>query len=264
MANASVAGRDIVDLLMPRGALDDMIDTRGIAGIAYNWMSLEEVAVDPQTMIRNRIVTASRAHPAHASFDLIRTKVLQRLRQNRWKSVAITSPRPGCGKSILALNLAFSFAHQTDCRTVVMDLDLKHPSSEKLLGIQNPLGVEAFLRGDCAVNDVIRRFGNNLGIGSNRWPTKYSAELLQSNAAARALQNLANVLNPDVILYDLTSMSVSDDVTAFLPNVDCTILVAEAERSTRDEVDACERHLAERTNFLGVVLNKCRHGALHS
>lgn len=264
MANVSIAGRDIVDLLMPRGGLDDMIDARGITGTAYNWMSLDEITVDPQVMKRNRIVTAGRTDPAHMCFDMIRTKILQSLRQNGWRSVAITSPHAGSGKSLVALNLAFSFAHQTDCRTVFMDLDLKHPSSERLLDSQVSSRVEGFLRGDFTVNDVIRRYGYNLGIGSNRWPTKYSAELLQSKAAASALQELVDALNPDVILYDLTSMSPSDDVTAFLPNVDCTILVAEAERSTLEEVDACEKHLAERSNFLGVVLNKYRYGPRQS
>jgi hypothetical protein len=36
-------------------------------------------------------------------------------------------------------------------------------------------------------------------------------------------------------------------------------LVAEAEKCTVQQIDTCEREIAQHTNFLGVVLNKCRY-----
>jgi Mrp family chromosome partitioning ATPase len=64
---------------------------------------------------------------------------------------------------------------------------------------------------------------------------------------------------PDVLLYDLPPMLQSDDVMAFLPHLDCVLLVAGAEKSRLDEVDKCEKDIAEQTNVLGVVLNLCRY-----
>ena len=66
-------------------------------------------------------------------------------------------------------------------------------------------------------------------------------------------------LNPDTVIYDLPPMLTCDDVMAFLPNVDCVLLIAGAEISTVDEIDRCEHDLAQQTNVLGVVLNKCRY-----
>ena len=66
-------------------------------------------------------------------------------------------------------------------------------------------------------------------------------------------------LNPDTVIYDLPPMLTCDDVMAFLPNVDCVLLIAGAEISTVDEIDRCENDLAQQTNVLGVVLNKCRY-----
>ena len=37
------------------------------------------------------------------------------------------------------------------------------------------------------------------------------------------------------------------------------LLVAGAEKSRLDEVDKCEKDLAEQSNVLGVVLNSCRY-----
>ena len=73
--------------------------------------------------------------------------------------------------------------------------------------------------------------------------------------AAKALRQAGH----DVIVYDLPPMLQSDDAMAFLPQLDCVLLVAGAEKSRLDEVDKCEQELSEQTNVLGVVLNKCRY-----
>ena len=65
--------------------------------------------------------------------------------------------------------------------------------------------------------------------------------------------------DPDVILVDMPPMLATDDVVAFLPNVDAVLLVAAAGASQIAEVDDCERELSERTNVMGVILNKCRY-----
>lgn len=226
------------------------------------WDSLPPLTVNPKLAEYNRIVTVNRSDPAHSAFDMLRTRLLQCLRQNGWTSVAITSPRPSCGKSLVALNLAFSLANQKDCRTVLMDLDLKQPGIGPLLGLKNRSSMEDFLNGNCELQDVLQRYEDNLAIGTNSRPVKYSAELLQSLNAAKALRDMRKRMSPDVILFDMPSMLSNDDVTAFLPNVDCTILVAAAEQSTLDEVDVCERELSERSNVAGVVLNRCRYGLL--
>lgn len=226
------------------------------------WDSLPALTVNPKLAECNRIVTVNRSDRAHSAFDMLRTRLLQCLRQNGWTSVAITSPRPSCGKSLIALNLAFSLANQKDCRTVLMDLDLKQPGIGQLLGLKNPSSMEDFLNGSCELHDVLQRYGDNLAIGTNSRPVKYSAELLQSLNTAKALRDMRKRMSPDVILFDLPSMLSNDDVTAFLPNVDCAILVAAAEQSTLDEVDVCERELSERSNVAGIVLNRCRYERL--
>jgi Mrp family chromosome partitioning ATPase len=239
--------------------MEQAVEARARLARENVWANLPELRLSPQTVEDNRIVTISRSDPAHAAFDMIRTRILQSMRQNGWTTVAITSPTPNCGKSLVAANLAFSLANQKDCRTVLVDLDLKQPGIDKLIGMRDAPSMETFLKGDSDLTDVFRRYDKNLAIGANKWPVKYSSELLQSLETTRVLKAMQQTLNPDVVLFDMTSMLFSDEVTAFLPNVDCAILVAAAEHSTFDEVDACERDLSERTNLLGVVLNKCRY-----
>lgn len=225
------------------------------------WNELPRLKLDPIAIARNRIVTATRSHTAHVAFDMMRTRLLQSLRQNNWTSVAITSPTPGCGKTFTALNLAFSLANQQDCRTLLLDLDMKRPQVGKTLGVKNAGSMESFLRGEAEVRNLFMRHGDNLAIAANSTPAQFSAELLQSATSASALEDMRHKMNPDIILYDLPPMLSTDDALAFLPNVDCVILVAAAEHTTLSEVDVCEQSLAEKSNVLGVVLNKCQFSA---
>lgn len=223
------------------------------------WASLPTRSFDARRLAKNRIVTASRSNPSFVAFDMLRTALLHTLRQNKWSSVAITSPTLGCGKTVLSLNLAFSFAAQKECRTALVDLDLRRPRLAELLGMTAAPSMEGFLRGNLRFDEVLFRHGDNIAIAANNRPVHFAAELLQSTTAAKVLKQMRQALAPDVTIFDLPPLLANDDVLSFLPNVDCVVLVVAAEKTTVRETDYCERLLAERTNVAGVVLNKCRY-----
>lgn len=223
------------------------------------WTSLPLAKIEPRHLAASRIVTLSRTDPAHGAFDLLRTRVLHEMRQRGWTSVAVTSATPGAGKSVVALNLAFSLANCEDCRTLLLDLDLRSPRIARDLGVKSTAAMENFLTGRLDVEEMFQRYAPNLAIASNGQPVRLAAELLQSPRTAKVFAELKRKLMPDIVICDLPPMLASDDLVAFLPNVDCAILVVEAEKNTPEEVDRCEQELALRTNVLGVVLNKCRH-----
>jgi protein-tyrosine kinase len=224
-----------------------------------SWSRLRVLNLDPKLLARNRVVTVNRVDPAHVPFDMLRTRLLQKMREQGWTTVAVTSPTPGCGKSVVALNLVFSLAKQRECRTVLMDLDLRRPQLANLLGLTNAPSIETFLRGQGDVEELFVRCSENVAVAANSRPVRLSAELLQSPSAMSCLKELNRKLDPHVVVFDLPPMLSSDDVTAFVPNVDCALLVVAAESTTPREVDLCERELAEKTNVVGVVLNKCRY-----
>ena len=233
---------------------------RPVAGaVGPAWAELSAFEPDPQLMARNRIVTFLDEDPAHSSFDMMRTKILHAMRQNGWTTLGLTSPTSGCGKTTTALNLAFSIAHQPDVRTVLVDLDLRRPAIAKSIGLTTPQSVASVLHGTRTVAENFVRYRDNLVIGTNAMPIKNSAEVLLAAATAQGVAGLKAAFLPDVMIFDLPPMLQSDDVMAFLPHLDCVLLVAGAERTRLDEVDKCEQELAERTNVLGVVLSMCRY-----
>ena len=224
-----------------------------------NWTSLPVWTPDQRTLDQNRVITLDPSNPACGSFDMLRTKILHAMRQNGWRTIGITSPTATCGKSTVSANLAFSFSHQVDCRSVLVDLDLRRPSVGRTLGMKEMRSIERFLNGETGLNESFVRFGSNLAIAANDRPVTHASELLQGTAAKSALGAMQSRLAPDVVIYDLPPMLAFDDVLAFAPEVDCVLIVTAAEMTTGAEADICEYELSQRTKVLGVVLNKCRY-----
>ena len=227
-------------------------------GVAEAWAALLSFAPDPRRLVEAHVVTQVGCAEA-SPFDALRTRVLQQMRAQGWRRLAITSPGPACGKSTLALNLAFSLARQPDLRVILAEVDLRRPSLSRILGHRPSNGFADVLRGTQPFADQALRFGNNLAIALSPIPVHSPAELLHSPGVTEVLANIDATYAPDITIFDLPPMLASDDVMAFLGQVDCALLVAAAEASTVKEVDVCERDIASRSNVLGVVLNKCRY-----
>jgi Mrp family chromosome partitioning ATPase len=144
-------------------------------------------------------------------------------------------------------------------RTLVLDMDLRRPALGALLGVTGEHSMASLLRGTGGIAENFIRYGDNLAVGTSAAGIRHASELLQQAATPAVLVDVRAQFRPDIVLYDLPPMLVSDDVIAFLPHLDCVLLVAAAEKSRIDEIDKCEQDLAEHANVLGVVLNKCRY-----
>lgn len=223
------------------------------------WSEMELFMPKPKKMAENRVVTFDQKDPSHVAYDMMRTKIFSTCRTNKWRTIAITSPTAECGKTLTAVNLAFSFARHKDTRTVLMDLDLRRPMVAETLDIKAPHSMGRFLEGSDPIGSHFLRYDQTLAIGSNNRRILNAAEVLQHANAEQTMENLRATLNPDIIIVDLPPMMATDDVMAFLPNVDAVLLIVGAGSSTLREVDDCERDLAEQTEVMGVVLNKCRY-----
>lgn len=222
------------------------------------WQEIPEFVPDAHHFQRHRVITLACENPAHTHFDIMRTKILSAMKQNGWKSIALTSPNPHCGKTLISANLAFSLARQREIKTVLIDVDLRRPQLARTLGLNQGPSMSTFFDGTTDIISQFVRYENNLAIGASSIAIKQSAELLSNSQTRKSIDALCKALEPDILVYDLPPILASDDTLAFLPNVDCTLLIVEAERSTFKEIDETEHSLAEKSNLLGVVLNKCR------
>jgi Mrp family chromosome partitioning ATPase len=226
--------------------------------LAARWQALAEVRPDPRRLERAHIVTAAGGREATA-FDVMRTRMLQQMRTNNWRRVAIVSPLPACGKSTVALNLAFSLVRQPGLRCLLAEVDLRRPTLTGMTGLTDHMAFPHVLDGTAPFSAEARRVGQNLALSFSFRPARNPSERLQAPTVGPALQAITDDYAPDVMLFDTSPLMVADDTMAFLGHVDAALLIAAAEATTIKQIDQCEREIAGQTNVMGVVLNKCRY-----
>ncbi|MEJ6404874.1 CpsD/CapB family tyrosine-protein kinase [Yoonia sp. 2307UL14-13] len=222
------------------------------------WQKLPEFKTKPGRLLRNRVMTIE-ANKAAAPYDVMRTNLLHEMRSKNWRRVAITSPGGQCGKTTVGLNLAFSLARQRDIRVMVVELDLRQPAIARILGIRPTTDFADVLAVQTKVGDSIQRMGDNLAFAVPKKVRQNAAELLQSVHAAHVIDAIEKRYQPDVMIFDMPPMLVTDDTLAFSDQLDCALLVGAAETTSIDEIARCKQGLEDRTNLIGVILNKCRY-----
>jgi Mrp family chromosome partitioning ATPase len=223
--------------------------------LPLDWDTLPSEALDPRHLSRQRIVAYGCDHPSYVTFDMLRTRLLKTSADNGWSRIAITSPTKGCGKSLTAMNLAFSLA-RSNKRVLLVDLDLKNPSCHRYLGLRGQDGVKRLLMSAEPVGQIPTRLTDNLAVCLGGNPMRDSAEVLLAPQSAERLIALHQTLKPTVTFYDLPPMLSSDDVMAVQSSMDGLLLVAGAGQTTSDDIAECERLIGDDNRLLGIVLNK--------
>ncbi|GHF54901.1 CpsD/CapB family tyrosine-protein kinase [Seohaeicola zhoushanensis] len=192
------------------------------------------------------------------AFDQLRTRLLKHLRGHGLRRIALAAPTAGCGTTFATVNLARSFAMVPGLRTVVMDLNLHRPALARALRVMGPDDMRGFLTGRERVHEHFVRLSDTLAAGLARDSAEPAAGLLNSDAAALAVTHMMDQLQPDVLICDLPPILERDDLSAFLPQVDGVVLVADATRTRPEHITRCEEMLAGQSPVLGVVLNLAR------
>ena len=222
------------------------------------WQVLPLVEPTRARLRGQRIVTLERSHEA-ACFDMLRTRMLLQMQANNWRRVAITSPGATSGKSTVALNLAYSVSRQMRSSVILSEMDLRKPSILRTLRLKTKRDFAQVIQQRAEFVDEAVRLRSNLALGAVQKSMPNSAEILQNPQLAETLDSIEAEFDPTVMMFDMPPFQVSDDMMAFGDKVDCVMIVAAAEQTRIEELDICERELANVTNILGVVLNKCRY-----
>jgi protein-tyrosine kinase len=217
----------------------------------------QEVVLDPDHLQSRRIVAFDGQDPRSRSFDILRTEVLRSMDLQHWRTLAVTSPTPGCGKTVVSTNLALSIARQPDRQVCLVDLDLQSPQIASTLGLQDHSGVLDVVQKGVDLADAMTM----VQIESSRLevlptvPTSDSADLVASVAMRGFLQDLTGYGQSRFLVIDLPPLLTSHDVISILPQVDCVLFVVGVGVSQVSDIEECDKYLAT-TNVVRIVLNK--------
>jgi succinoglycan biosynthesis transport protein ExoP len=188
------------------------------------------------------------------SFRAIRTAMHFGLQGQPAKTILITAPAPGDGKTTVASNLAIAIA-QAGRRVLLIDADCWHPSLHEIFGCGEGPGLTSVLRKKATLAEVVKKSDiENLDVLPCGEIPHNPAELLDSPALEQLLKDASEQY--DQVLIDSPPVVPITDARILAAHCGATILVLRAGKSTRRMTDdAFEALGAVGAPILGLVVN---------
>lgn len=215
-----------------------------------------QVVLDPVRLKRERIVLGTEPSAFADAYRVLRTQVLHRMREHGLSTLAITSVGPGEGKTLTAVNLAIALAMELDKTVLLVDADLRRPSLRRKLDLPAGAGLSDHLLQSVPIDQILIHPGiARLVVLPGGAPLTNSSEILASRAMAMLMQELKNRYPNRYVIFDMPPLMNADDVLAFAPMVDCSLLVVEDGKTREDNLQRATELLGS-SKVLGAVLNK--------
>ena len=215
----------------------------------------QEVTCNFESFRQNRIIS-NEQDPVLNAYRVLRTRTLQKMEANNWRTLAVVSPSAGAGKTVTAINLAIAIGSRIGSRATLVDLDFYRPSVARYLGISDFRSSLDFFEGKRSLEDVtLKPDLPDVLVIPNERVTRRGAELLTSPQADQLIDKTVNQYNSRVVIFDMSPLLGCDDTLAFLPKVDCVLLVTASGQTRVTDLKEARRILSNANN-LGTVLNK--------
>ncbi|MEO5630959.1 MAG: CpsD/CapB family tyrosine-protein kinase [Nitrospiraceae bacterium] len=194
------------------------------------------------------------------AFKILRTQVMQRLRENNWNVLGVTSPGHGEGKTLTAVNLAVSLAMETTQTVLLVDANLRNPSVHEVFGLDECPGLADYLLDNQPLEDLLVHpgIGHFVLLPGGR-AIFNSTEILTSPKMLALVEELKYRYPSRIVIFDLPPLLHTADVIAFSPYTDALLLVVEEGKTTAEEVQRALSLVKNSRPVLGTVLNKAGH-----
>ena len=234
--------------------------------VQLQYRRAERLSFDPYSLLNGRLLRIE-GDPALVGVDegvaeahrVLRTQILHRLRAGSHRTLAITSPGRGDGRTTTALNLAISLARDIEQHVLLVDFDLKHPSLSRYVTPRGSPGFIDWLAGQADLEDVLIDPGiERLTILPGGAPIRHAPQLCSSPRIRQLVEALRRHRTDWLILFDMPSLFAGDGVVAALPHVDAVLLVVADGRVSRKELADAQALLG--AQCIGMVLNKAESG----
>ena len=206
---------------------------------------------------RNGAITAAEPRaPVAEAYRALRTSIQFAGVDKKINTLLVSSPGPAEGKTTIAVNLAIVMA-QAGLRVIIVDADLRRPTTHKLLERSNRNGLTDLMlqqspSWDAALQDTAVKYLSLLSSGS--LPPNPS-ELLGSDKMRDLLRKLNET--SDVLIIDSPPVLAVTDPVVMAGLVDGVLLVVDSGTTSIGAALQAKTQLEQvGANLLGVVMNK--------
>ena len=188
----------------------------------------------------------------------LRTKIMYQREQKPFRSLLVVSANSKEGKTLTALNLAWSFSLLPSFKVVVVDGDLRRGHLSRWLGIHNKPGLANLLEGTANLNQVVLRSGaipfHVVAMGTSELSPP---ELVHSSRWPSQSRELSEHF--DLMIVDSAPVNLVADAQLLAAGCDASLLVARSFRTSREAFENLRREF-QRFRVIGMVLNGYKDG----
>lgn len=196
--------------------------------------TLGAIAYDPRASKRPLIVQDDPRAPRAEAFRHLRTN-LQFVEIDRpLRSLVVTSPLPGEGKSTSACNLAITLA-QSGIRVLLLEGDLRRPKVTDYLGLEGAVGLTSVLIGQASLDDAIQTWGqDDLAVLPSGPLPPNPSELLASTGMREVMEQLEQ--RYQVVIVDAPPLLPVTDAAILATITSGALFCIRSGRVRRDQV----------------------------
>jgi capsular exopolysaccharide synthesis family protein len=202
------------------------------------------------------VSVAEPTSPAAESYRSLRTSLQFARQERQLRSVVVTSPGVGDGKTSTVANLGVVFA-QAGERVVLVSSDLRRPRIGEFFGLDEQAGLTSILSGQRTLEEAllpVPGFDRLSLLPAGSVPPN-PAELLNSTHAQDIFTRLRDQF--DLVLIDSPPVLPVTDAAILSQHADATLILAAAGQTRRADLHRAVEKLDQvGATILGIVLNK--------
>jgi succinoglycan biosynthesis transport protein ExoP len=190
----------------------------------------------------------------------IRTRILLSPIAGAARALAVTSPNPGEGKTVIACNLAASMA-TAGRRVLLVDADMRRPQLHQIYKIPKSPGLSDLLMNGVKSSEAIVASSVPglylMAAGAN---FTSPSEALDSQRLTRLIEGFGEYF--DVVILDCPPVMPVADATIIANAAGSVLFVVGSGTTSRGDAQvAIERLASVQVQIVGVVLNRARPGS---
>jgi non-specific protein-tyrosine kinase len=218
-------------------------------------LGLDPIAAIGRLNPRERLLAAETSphSPAAEAFGVLAANVRVAADEGLFKTLLVTSPMPGEGKSTVVANLAVALA-RTGFSVTVVDADLQRPQLRELFGLGRGGGIVDALANGCVERHLQEARTAGVKVLAGPSLSERPSSLANPAKLSGLLARLA--AEADLVLIDSPPVLGSADALLLASHADAALMVVRADRTAdADAQEAMKALRRAKTGVLGVVLN---------
>ncbi|SMO49903.1 capsular exopolysaccharide family [Saccharicrinis carchari] len=187
------------------------------------------------------------------SYRLVRSRLQFVTDEKKNPVVLVTSPMPGDGKTLTAINLAAVYS-LLGKKTVLVGFDLRNPKFARAFDLTKEYGVSTYLIGENKVDDIIQEtFHANLSVISSGPIPPNPSELTASVATAKLFGELKARF--DYIIVDSAPIGLISDTHHLTAHVDSVLMVVRMNKTQKDMMKQALEECLSGNDHVSVLIN---------